>query len=333
MPEKQPEKMRAIAIGEDKTPDSLFICDVPTPQPTADEILVRVGAAGVNRGDCVQRIGFYPPPPGASEIMGLEFSGTVVGLGANVDKWKIGERVAALVAGGGYADYACVHADHALPIPDDMTFTDAAALPETIFTVWANLFEAGRLQAGETALLHGGSSGIGTTAIQMAKQAGARVIITAGSEEKCAACRDLGADLAINYKQQDFVAACADFTDNQGVDVILDMVGGDYLNRNMQAAGMGGRIVNIAFMDGFEATANFLPVMLKRLTLTGSTLRARPIDEKTRLTQEVAANVWPHIGGAVKPIVDTVLPLNDAGKAHRLMESSGHIGKIILDCS
>lgn len=331
--ETLPAKMRAIAIGETKTPDSLFIQERELPQPSADEILVRVAAAGVNRGDCVQRIGFYPPPPGAPDIMGLEFSGTVVALGTNVATWKIGDRVAALVAGGGYADYACVHAAHALPIPEAMPFTDAAALPETIFTVWANVFEAGGLKSGETLLLHGGSSGIGTTAIQMAKQAGAKVIVTAGSDEKCEACRDLGADLAINYKQQDFVEACAAFTGGDGVDVILDMVGGDYLNRNIQTAGMGGRIVNIAFMDGFEATANFLPVMLKRLTLTGSTLRARPIDEKTRLTQQVATHIWPHIGNAVKPVVDTVLPLAEAGQAHGLMESSDHIGKIILDCS
>lgn len=328
-----PETMRAIAIGEAKTPNSLHIVEAPLPEPAAEEILVRVAAAGVNRGDCVQRIGFYPPPPGASEIMGLEFSGTVVACGNAVTQWQIGDRVAALVAGGGYADYATVHQAHALPVPSDMSFTDAAALPETIFTVWANLFEGGQLQQGETVLLHGGSSGIGTTAIQMAKQAGARVIVTAGSAEKCAACRDLGADLAINYKQQDFVAACADFTDGQGVDVILDMVGGDYLNRNIQAAAMGGRIVNIAFMAGFEATANFLPVMLKRLTLTGSTLRARPIEEKTRLTQAVAERFWPHIGGAVKPVVDCVIPLAEAGRAHQRMEESQHIGKIILDCA
>lgn len=336
MSDTLPETMRAIAIGEAQTPDSLHIADMALPQFSDDEILVRVAAAGVNRGDCVQRIGFYPPPPGASDIMGLEFSGTVVGLGKNVNQsrqWAIGDRVAALVAGGGYADYAVVHADHALPIPDNMSFTDAAALPETIFTVWANVFEGGALKSGETLLVHGGSSGIGTTAIQMAKHAGARVIVTAGSAEKCAACEKLGADLAINYKDSDFVALCNEYTDGKGVDVILDMVGGDYLNRNMQAAGMMGRIVNIAFMNGFEATANFMPVMLKRLTLTGSTLRARLLDEKTRLTNEVKTHFWPHIGDAVKPVVDSVIPLAEAGRAHSLMESSNHIGKIILDCS
>ncbi len=333
MSDTLPENMRAIAIGEAQTAESLHIAEVALPQFGDEEILVRVAAAGVNRGDCVQRIGFYPPPPGASDIMGLEFSGTVVGIGKNVGKWAIGDRVAALVAGGGYADYAVVHAAHALPVPDDMSFTDAAALPETIFTVWANVFEGGALKRGETLLVHGGSSGIGTTAIQMAKHVGARVIVTAGSAEKCAACEKLGADLAINYKESDFVALCNEYTDGKGVDVILDMIGGDYLDRNIQTAGMMGRIVNIAFMNGFEATANFLPVMLKRLTLTGSTLRARPLDEKTRLTNEVRTHFWPHIGSAVKPVVDSVIPLAEAGRAHSLMESSNHIGKIILDCS
>ena len=331
--ENIPEEMHAIAIGEDASPESLFLDKCAVPQPGDDELLIRLGAAGVNRGDCVQRIGFYPPPAGAPEIMGLEFAGTVVAKGRNVDKWAIGERIAALVAGGGYAEFACVHQDHALPVPDAMPFTEAAALPETIFTVFANVFEGGGLQKGETLLVHGGSSGIGTTAIQMAKHAGARVIVTAGSEEKCAACRELGADLAINYKTDDFVEACREFTDGQGVNVILDMVGGDYVARNMEAAAMRGRIVNIAYMQGFTAEVNFLPVMLKQLTLTGSTLRARPVDEKTRLTQEVAARFWPHIGTVVKPVVDRVFPLAEAGEAQAHMESSAHIGKIILDCS
>lgn len=325
--------MQAIAIGDGGAPESLSLKSRPVPQPGDNEILVRVAAAGVNRGDCMQRIGLYPPPPGAPDIMGLEFSGTVAALGANVDKWAIGERVAALVAGGAYAEYACVHQDHALPIPDNMSFTDAAALPETVFTVFANVFEGGNLQKGETLLVHGGSSGIGTTAIQMAKHYGAKVIVTAGSEEKCAACRDLGADLAVNYKHEDFVAACAAFTDGAGANVILDMVGGDYIGRNMEAAAMRGRIVNIAYMQGFTAEVNFLPVMLKALTLTGSTLRARPLEEKTRLTAAVAAQFWPQIGKAVKPIVDSVFPLSEAGKAQAHMETSNHIGKIILDCS
>lgn len=332
-----PTQMRAIAIGEAATPESLHIEQRDLPQPADGEVLVRIGAAGVNRGDCVQRVGFYPPPPGASDIMGLEFAGEIVALGANVDKWAIGQRVAALVAGGGYAEYACVHQDHALPVPETMSFTDAAALPETIYTVFANVFEGGGLKPDETLLVHGGSSGIGTTAIQMAKHSGAKVIVTAGSEDKCAACRDLGADLAVNYKQQDFVEACANFTDGAGVNVILDMVGGDYIARNMEAAALGGRIVNIAYMQSFTAEVNFLPVMLKRLTLTGSTLRARPLAEKSRLTKAVAEAFWPHIGtdgkSAVKPIVDSLFPLADAGKAQAHMETSNHIGKIILDCS
>jgi len=333
MSENLPQTMNAVAVGEDGTPESLHLAAHDVPKPQAGEILVRLGAAGVNRGDCMQRIGLYPPPPGAPDIMGLEFAGAVVAKGDNADKWQIGDRVAALVAGGAYGEYACVHQDHALAVPDNMSFTDAAALPETIFTVFANVFEGGALQKDETLLVHGGSSGIGTTAIQMAKHFGAKTIITAGSDDKCAACRDLGADLTVNYKTQDFVEACRDFTDGAGVNVILDMVGGDYIARNMEAAAMGGRIVNIAYMQGFSAEVNFLPVMLKRLTLTGSTLRARPLAEKTRLTEAVQKAFWPHIGAAVKPIVDSVYPLAEAGKAHAHMESSHHIGKIILDCS
>ncbi|HAT08086.1 MAG TPA: NAD(P)H-quinone oxidoreductase [Rhodobiaceae bacterium] len=333
MSEKLPQNMNAVAIGADGAPDSLHLTTRNMPQPQANEILVRIGAAGVNRGDCMQRIGLYPPPPGAPDIMGLEFAGTVVARGDMADKWQLGSRVTALVAGGGYAEYACVNQDHALAIPDDMSFTDAAALPETIFTVFANVFEGGDLQKGETLLVHGGSSGIGTTAIQMAKHSGAKVVVTAGSDDKCAACRDLGADLTVNYKSQDFVEACHDFTEGAGINVILDMVGGDYIARNMEAAALGGRIVNIAYMQGFSAEVNFLPVMLKRLTLTGSTLRARPLAEKTRLTQAVNKAFWPYIGAAVKPIVDSVYPLAEASKAHAHMESSLHIGKIILDCS
>ena len=333
MSENLPQTMNVVAIGDDGTTESLHLAARDLPKPQAGEILVQLGAAGVNRGDCMQRIGLYPPPPGAPDIMGLEFAGTVVARGDNANKWQIGDRVAALVAGGAYAEYACVHQDHALAVPDNMSFTDAAALPETIFTVFANVFEGGALQKGETLLVHGGSSGIGTTAIQMAKHFGAKVIITAGSDDKCAACRDLGADLTVNYQSQDFVGACRDFTDGAGVNVILDMVGGDYIARNMEAAAIGGRIVNIAYMQGFSAEVSFLPVMVKRLTLTGSTLRARPLAEKTRLTEAVNKAFWPHIGAAVKPIVDSVYPLAEAGKAHAHMESSHHIGKIILDCS
>jgi len=327
-----PATMQAITIGSEKTAESLTCDAYPLPAYNADEVLVKIAAAGVNRGDCYQRMGFYPPPPGASEIMGLEFSGTIVACGANVSKWQIGARIAALVAGGGYAEYAVVHQDHILPVPDEMSFVEAAALPETIFTVWANVFELGGLKKDDYLLIHGGSSGIGTTAIQMAKMAGAKVMITAGSAEKCAACTALGADLAVNYRQDDFVEQSVGFSDGHGMDIILDMVGGPYFQRNIQAAARGGRIVNIAHLQGSQAEIDMMPVMLKNLTLTGSTLRARAIDEKTRLTQAIATHIWPHIGDTVKSIVDTTFPLSQAGAAHQLMESSAHIGKIILTC-
>ena len=332
MTDALPTAMRAIAIGEDKTPASLHIAETPMPEIGPEEVLVRIEAAGVNRGDCMQRMGLYPAPPGAPDIMGLEFAGTVAALGANVTDWKTGDRVAALVASGSYADYTSVHHSHLLPVPETMSFTDAAALPEAIFTVWANVFEGGTLKGEEVLLVHGGASGIGSMAIQMGKLFGHKVLSTAGTPEKCTAASGFGADVSINYNEEDFVTACQAATVGAGVDVILDMVGGDYIARNMAAAAPGGRIVNIAYMSGFEATVNFLPLMLKRLTLTGSTLRVRPIEEKARLTQEVAAKIWPHIGGKVKPIVDSVYPLADAGKAQAHMESGKHIGKIILDC-
>ena len=327
-----PEKMLAISIGEDKSPDTLSPSEYDTPRPDTHEILVKIGAAGVNRGDCYQRMGFYPPPPGASEVMGLEFAGTVVALGSGVTRWHIGARIAGLVAGGGYAEYGLVHEDHALEIPQNMSFTDAAALPETIYTVWANVFELGGLSAGQTLLIHGGSSGIGTTAIQMAKHFGAQVAITAGTDEKCDFCESLGADLTINYKTSAFEDAITTLTDGQGADLILDMVGGSYFQRNITVAARGGRIVNIAHLEGARADIDMLPVMLKNLTLTGSTLRARPISEKTRLTNIIKEKIWPLIGHEIKPIVDTVFPLAKAGAAQSLMETSQHIGKIILDC-
>lgn len=333
LPSSLPDFMRAIAIGEDKTPESLHIADAPMPQIGAEEVLVRIGAAGVNRGDCMQRMGLYPAPPGAPDIMGLEFAGTIAGLGKHVSGWAIGDRVAALVASGSYADYTRVHHSHLLPVPDAMSLTDAAALPEAIFTVWANVFEGGALKQGETLLVHGGTSGIGSMAIQMGKLFGHQTLTTAGTDEKCAAAKSFGADLAINYNNEDFVAACETATNGKGVDVILDMVGGDYIARNMAAAAPGGRIVNIAYMAGFEAKVNFLPLMLKRLTLTGSTLRVRPVAEKARLTDQVATKIWPHIGGEIKPIIDHVYPLAEAGKAQAHMESGRHIGKIILDCA
>ena len=327
-----PEKMSAISIGEDKSPGSLCLAEHDMPRPDTHEILVKIGAAGVNRGDCYQRMGFYPPPTGASDIMGLEFAGTIVACGSGVTRWQVGARVAGLVAGGGYAEYGLVHEDHALEIPKNISFTEAAALPETIYTVWANVFELGGLSAGQTLLIHGGSSGIGTTAIQMAKHFGAIVASTAGTDEKCDFCEKLGADLTINYKKTDFEAAIATLTDGQGANLILDMVGGSYFQRNIAAAARGGRIVNIAHLEGARAEIDMLPVMLKNLTLTGSTLRARSIPEKTRLTDIIREKIWPLVGKEIKPIVDSVFPLGEAGAAQSLMETSRHIGKIILDC-
>lgn len=330
--EKIPQIMSAIEIGDDGSTASLKLADTPIPAYGNHEILVRVSAAGVNRGDCFQRAGFYPAPAGASTIMGLEFSGTVVACGDKVKKWEIGDRIAALVAGGGYAQYASVHENHALEIPENMSFVDAAALPETIFTVWANVFEGAFLRPEETLLIHGGSSGIGTTAIQMAKTYGAKVIVTAGSKEKCDACLALGADLAINYREDDFVKQVNIFTQEVGAHVILDMVGGEYISRNMACAARGGRIVNIAFLNGSKAEVDFMPVMIKNLTLTGSTLRARSIAEKSRLTEAIAEAIWPDIGLSIKPVIDKVFPLAQAGDAQARMETSEHIGKIILDC-
>ena len=326
-----PETMTAIAIREPGGPDVLEPRQIPRPEPAHGEILIKVAAAGVNRPDTIQRMGLYPPPPGAPETPGLEVAGEVVATGPGVTLWKTGDRVCALVGGGGYAEYCVAHEAHALPVPHGLSMTEAAALPETFFTVWANVFERGALKAGETLLVHGGSSGIGTTAIQLASLFGASVIATAGSAEKCAACLKLGAAAAIDYKTQDFVAETRRLTDNRGADVILDMVGGDYIPRNIQAAAVDGRIVSIAFLNGATTEVNFMPVMLKRLTLTGSTLRPRSIEEKASLARTLREKVWPLIeAGRVKPLIDTVFPLKDAARAHALMEKSSHIGKIVL---
>lgn len=326
-----PETMTAIAIREPGGPDVLEPRQIPRPEPAHGEILIKVAAAGVNRPDTIQRMGLYPPPPGAPETPGLEVAGEVVATGPGVTLWKTGDRVCALVGGGGYAEYCVAHEAHALPMPHGLSMTEAAALPETFFTVWANVFERGALKAGETFLVHGGSSGIGTTAIQLASLFGASVIATAGSAEKCAACLKLGAAAAIDYKTQDFVAETRRLTDNRGADVILDMVGGDYIPRNIQAAAVDGRIVSIAFLNGATTEVNFMPVMLKRLTLTGSTLRPRSIEEKASLARTLREKVWPLIeAGRVKPLIDTVFPLKDAARAHALMEKSSHIGKIVL---
>jgi putative PIG3 family NAD(P)H quinone oxidoreductase len=292
---------------------------------------VEVAAAGVNRPDVVQRQGHYPPPKGATDIPGLEIAGQVVALGQGATRWKLGDRVMALVVGGGYADYCPAHESHCLPVPAGLTLTEAAAIPETFFTVWHNTFERGRLQAGETLLVHGGSSGIGTTAIQLAKAFGARVITTAGSADKCDACRKLGADVAVNYKSEDFVAATKSATGGKGADVILDMVGGDYIERNYEAAAVDGRIVQIAFLASPKATVDFRRIMMKRLTHTGSTLRARSVADKGAIARAVEEHVLPLIvAGKARPVMDSTFPLAQAAAAHARMEASAHIGKIVL---
>jgi len=326
-----PARMTAIAIREPGKPDVLVPQERDTPQPKAGEMLVKVAAAGVNRPDVMQREGKYPPPPGAPDIPGLELAGEVVKLGDGVTRWKVGDKVTALVAGGGYAEYAVVHETISLPVIAQLSMVEAAAIPETFFTVWHNVFERGALKAGETMLLHGGSSGIGTTAIMLAKQHGARVIVTVGSEEKADACRKLGADVAINYKTEDFVAETKKATGGKGAEVIIDMVAGDYIQKNYDAAAMDGRIVQIAFQRPPKATIDFRPILMKRLWHTGSGLRPRPVPDKAAIARAVEANVWPLIAaGKVKPVIYKTYPLREAAAAHALMETSQHIGKIVL---
>src|SRR5262252_3641384 len=326
-----PATMTAIGITSPGRPEMLAPQERPVPQPGEGEILIKVAAAGVNRPDVAQRKGVYPPPPGVTDIPGLEIAGSVVACGAGVRRWNLGDQVTALVSGGGYAQYCVAHETHALPIPGGLTVAEASAIPETFFTVWHNVFERGGLKAGETLLVHGGSSGIGTAAIQLAKAFGARVFVTAGSEEKCEACRKLGADLAINYKTEDFVAAVKQATDGKGAEVILDMVGGDYIERNYEAAAVEGRIVQIAFQGSAKATVNYMRLMLKRLHHTGSTLRARPNADKAAIARAIEAQVWPLVAaGKVAPVLDKTFPLAQAAAAHARMESSQHIGKIVL---
>jgi NADPH2:quinone reductase len=326
-----PARMIAIGIKAPGGPDMLVAEERPLPLPGTGEILVRVAAAGVNRPDVMQRLGLYPPPKGAPDIPGLEIAGEVASVGAQVTRWKAGDRVMALVVGGGYAQYCLAHESHALAVPANLSMAEAAAVPETFFTVWHNVFERGGLKAGETLLVHGGTSGIGTTAIQLAKAFGARVITTAGSAEKCEACRKLGADVAINYRTDDFVAATKSATDGHGADVILDMVGGDYIERNYEAAAVEGRIVQIAFQGSPKATVDFRRIMLKRLHHTGSTLRSRSIADKGLIAAAIAEKVLPLIAaGKVRPVMDSTFPLREAAGAHARMESSAHIGKIVL---
>jgi NADPH2:quinone reductase len=323
--------MQCIEITTPGGPKVLELAERDTPTPAAGELLIAVEAAGVNRPDVMQRLGLYPPPPGASDLPGLEVAGTVAALGEGVSGWRPGERVCALTNGGGYAEYAVAAAGQCLPIPAGLDAEQAASLPETFFTVWSNVFERARLQDGESLLVHGGSSGIGVTAIQLAAARGATVFATAGSEEKCAACRALGADIAVNYREQDFVEVLGEATGGAGVDVILDMVGGDYVSRNLQLAAMDGRIVNIAFQQGFEAEVNFLPLLMKRLTLTASTLRPRSAADKAAIASALQREVWPLLeNGTIKPVVYSSFPIEEASAAHALMESSEHIGKIVL---
>ena len=326
-----PKIMTVIGIKEPGGPEALVPEQRPVPAPREGEIMIKVAAAGVNRPDVQQRKGLYPPPPGAPDVPGLEIAGEIAALGPGIKRWAIGDRVMALVVGGGYAQYAIAHASHALPV-SGMSMVEAAAVPETFFTVWHNVFERGGLKEGETLLVHGGSSGIGTTAIQLGKQFGARVIITAGSEEKCDACRKLGADVAINYKTEDFVEATKTATDGKGADVILDMVGGDYIGRNYEAAAVEGRIVQIAFAGSPKATVDFRRIMLKRLHHTGSTLRSRAVADKSAIREAIELKVLPLLAaGQVKPIIYRTFPLAQASAAHALMESSTHIGKIVLE--
>ncbi len=320
-----PETMRAVVHGAGAP---LRIETIATPHPGAGEILIKVAAAGVNRPDLMQRAGLYPPPPGAPVTMGLEVAGEVAGVGAGVSRWKPGDKVTALLGGGGYAEYALAHEGSALPIPGKLSMEEAAGLPETVFTVWANVFESGALKPGESFLVHGGASGIGTTAIQMAAAHGAKVFATAGDAEKVALCEKLGATRGINYKTEDFEAV---LRGEGGVDVILDMVAGPYIQKNIDILNDGGRCVFIAFLQGPTAQLNLMRLLLKRITLTGSTLRSRPVAEKARLAAAVEAHVWPWIAaGKVKPVIDEVFPLDRAEEAHARMTAGTHAGKIIL---
>jgi NADPH:quinone reductase len=329
-----PETMKAIVASGHGGPDVLQIGEQPRPSPRAGEILIAVEAAGVNRPDVIQRLGLYPPPPGAPDTLGLEIAGVVAALGEGVTRHKIGDKILALVPGGGYAQYCIAHESNALPIPAGLSIIEAAAIPETFFTVWTNVFEGGGLKAGETLLVHGGTSGIGTTAIVLGKAFGAKVIATAGSAEKTAACLRLGADVAVDYRAADFVEETMKATDKKGADVILDMVGGDYVPRNYAVAAFRGRIVQIAHLNGHKAAIDLRLLMVKRLIHTGSTLRPRSPAEKAAIAEALREKVWPLLAaGRCKPLIDSTYPLADAAKAHARMESSAHIGKIVLTVS
>ena len=327
-----PATMRYVAAREPGPPDVLALAEGPLPQPKAGEVLVEVSHAGVNRPDCLQRAGAYPPPADASPIIGLEVAGTVVACGEGVTSWRVGDVVCALTPGGGYAEYCTTPAAFCLPIPKGLTLLEAASLPENFYTVWNNLFDRGRLKCGEKVLIHGGSSGIGLTAIQLAKQIDATVFTTVGSDDKAAYCRSLGADHAINYRTHDFVAEIARITGKRGVDVVLDMVGGDYIEKNLKCLALEGRLVIIAFLRGGRVEVDWRPIMMKRLTVTGSTLRASPTERKAEIANSLREKVWPLLESReVKPVVHRVFPLAEAAAAHALMESSQHVGKIMLE--
>ena len=323
--------MRYVNAVEPGGPEVLKVQETDQPTPLDGEVLIKVAAAGINRPEIFQRQGSYPPPKGASPILGLEVAGEVVEVGSSIDQSVIGQKICALTNGGGYAEFVAVPWAQCLPVPSNLSLVEAAALPETCFTVWTNVFDRGQLKPGESFLVHGGSSGIGTTAIQMAAALGSRVFATAGNDEKCRACEKLGAEIAVNYREQDFVEVLSAASE-KGVDVILDMVGGDYIGRNMKLAAVDGRIVNIAFLQGSKADVNFLHVLVKRLIMTGSTLRPQPTAAKGAIADALKENVWPHIeSGKFKPVIHKTFPLADAAGAHRLMESSEHIGKIVLE--
>jgi len=331
MPPNLPETMTVIEIIGPGGPEQLVAARRPVPSPAPGEVLIKVAAAGVNRPDCLQRQGGYPPPPGASDIPGLEVAGTVVALGQGVEIWQTGDEVCALLTGGGYAEYCTVPAPQCLPVPAGLTLQQAAALPETFFTVWSNVFDRARLQPGETLLVHGGASGIGVTAIQLARALGSRVFATVGDDRKVQPCLDLGAERVINYRNEDFVQVIKSVTGNQGVNVILDMVGGDYVQRNLSALAVEGRLVFIAFLRGAKMELNLAPVMMKRLTVTGSTLRSRPVEHKAPIAAALQQTVWPLLAnGTIRPLIDRVFPLSEAAAAQALMESNLHIGKLLL---
>ncbi len=324
--------MRAILLNDFGQPDVMAWGECPVPEPKDDEVLIRVQAAGINRADTMQRQGKYPPPEGASAILGMEVAGEITALGTSVQRWKIGDRVMALLAGGGYAEYATAPEGQCLPVPENLTMIEAAALPEALATVWANLFEAGGLKTGETALIHGGSSGIGSFAIQMGKLHGAKIFATAGTAEKCEVCRKLGADLVINHREQDFVAEILRATKGRGVDVVLDMVGGDYVPRNLEALAPRGRHVSIATQKGRSVSIDLRLVMQKQLVITGSTLRARPPQEKARLLRAIEAQALPWVAsGRLNPLIYNDYKINNVVEAHKVMESGAHFGKLVFE--